>query len=124
MSLGNRSIAAGGYLVLTEADFNPNGADTAFGLNGNSGESLYLTVGDANGPTHFVDDVFFTGSVPGESFARPIDGEGLLYPAIENTFGASNSGPRVGPLLISEVAYDPGQPSADAIALNADMSAQ
>lgn len=120
-SFGNRSIAAGGYLVLTEADFNADGDANGFGLNGDQGESLYLTVGDANGPSHFVDDVFFGGAASGESFARPTDGTGWLYPALENTFGQTNSGPRVGPLLISEVNYNPGEPSAEALALYADL---
>ena len=33
-----------------------------------------------------------------------------MYPLIDVTLGAQNSGPRVGPLVISEVMYDPPDP--------------
>jgi hypothetical protein len=112
------TIPAGGFLVLSESEFNAENAPNGFGLSGTNGEQLYLTVGDASGPTHFVDAVWFDGSVQGESFARIPDATGRLYPAVSQTFGSINSGPRVGPLVISELMINPGTPSAAALALN------
>jgi hypothetical protein len=37
---------------------------------------------------------------------------------VANTFGGANSIPRVGPLIISEVNYNPGPPSAAAVAVD------
>jgi len=37
---------------------------------------------------------------------------------LETTFGSENSAPRVGPIVITEVNYDPGTPSPAALAVN------
>jgi hypothetical protein len=91
-------------------------------LNGTQGDELYLTIGDANGPTHFLDAVQFGAAAPGESFGRTPNGSGRLAPMLEPTFGAENSDPRVGPIVITEINYHPGAPSADALAIHANMS--
>ena len=109
-------ISPGGYLVVDERAIN-SGGPIGFGLNGYQGDELYLTVGLDNSsvPTHFVDSVAFGASVPGETFGRTPNGSGVLYPMRANTIGDRNSGPRVGPLVITEVMYAPGEPSAAAL---------
>ncbi len=119
------TVEIGGYLVFDESHFNAGGEQNpnAFGLNGTEGDQLYLTVGDANGPTHFLDAVAFGAAAPGESFGRTPNGLGRLAPMSEQTFGAENSNPRVGPIVINEVNYNPGAPSADALAIHPNLSA-
>jgi hypothetical protein len=81
-----------------------------------------LTIGDAAGPTQFVDAVSFGAAAPGESFGRTPNGAGRLYPAAAQTFGGENSLPRVGPLVMTEVMFAPGDPSAAALAIDPNLS--
>jgi hypothetical protein len=120
-ALPTTSLNAGAYLVLTEEDFNAGGGPNDFALSGD-GEELYLTVGDANGPTHFVDSVVFGGALRGESFGRTPNGVGALYPALSQTFGATNSAPRVGPLVITELMAVPADPSPAALAIDPGLT--
>lgn len=66
----------------------------------------------------FVDHVEFDGALNGESFGRFPNGEGDLYPVSTLTPGALNSGPRVGPILISEVMYAPLDPQITNVSAN------
>ena len=61
-------------------------------------------------------------AVNGESFGRWFNGEGRLYPMISNTFGAANRGPRVGPVVISEVMYHPTPPTPEDLAIYATLT--
>ncbi len=82
----------------------------------------FLTV-SANGiPTHFVDSVSFGAAAVDESFGRFPNGSGRIVPLQELTFGQGNSDPRVGPVVISEINYDPGVPSAAALEIDANLS--
>ncbi len=54
-----------------------------------------------------MDRVEFGAAANGESFGRWPNGSGRLVPMTSRTFGAVNSGPRVGPVLISEIMYNP-----------------
>ena len=56
---------------------------------------------------HFVDQVQFGPARLGESFGRWPEPTGELYPMSALTLGGPNSGPRVGPVIISEVMYHP-----------------
>jgi len=101
------SIASGGFAVFTEADFNA-GAN-AFALDRDSDE-VFLFSADTNGTLNgYVHGFDFSGSEPGVSFGRYVDSVGAEhFPAqIATTFGASNAGPRVGPIVISEIMYRP-----------------
>jgi len=107
------SIVAGGYLVFDENDFNPTPLDPAptdFSLDGAHGEDVWLMETDAEGKlVRFVDHVDFGAAANGESFGRWPDWQGDLYPMLERTLGPvvyQNSGPRVGPVVISEVHYN------------------
>ena len=100
---GNTVVPAGGYLVLDENDFN-------FGLSGGQGEDVLLVQPDGFGnPDLFIDHVTFGPALEGESFGRWPDESGSLFPMISTTLGSANSGPRVGPVVISEIMYDPAE---------------
>jgi hypothetical protein len=102
-------IPAGGFVVFTEADFNPQPGVTGFALSSH-GESIYLFSGDANtnltGYNHSVD---FGAAANGVSFGRYVISTGEeQWPAQSAlTLGATNAGPRVGPLVINEIMYHP-----------------
>ena len=112
-------LPAGGYRVFDESDFNRSGGidPDDFGLDGAHGDEVWLLAGNVAGkPTRFVDHVTFIASVNGESFGRWPNGSGDLYPMRSQTLGAvnaeprigaTNSGPRVGPIIISEIHYNP-----------------
>ncbi len=112
------TIPPGGYVVFDEDDFNPTPGDPGpndFALNGAHGDDVWLLAADAEGnPTRFVDHVAFGAAPGGESFGRWPNGSGPLYPMIGPTLDKArpeeglNSGPRVGPVIISEVHYNPG----------------
>lgn len=103
-------IPAGGYLVLSEAQFNPApGAPSSFAL-GSGGDDLYLFAAVTNGElTGYVDGIDFGASETGVTLGRHVTSEGRLHVVrqIVPTFDAVNAGPRVGPLVISEIMYRP-----------------
>ncbi|MBN2474267.1 MAG: CotH kinase family protein [Pirellulales bacterium] len=108
------SIPAGGYVVFDEDDFNPNPMNPGpndFALNGAHGDDVWLMKADAAGNlTHFADHVAFPAAANGESFGRWPNGTGGLYPMSWPTLdpiAGANSGPRVGPVILSEVHYNP-----------------
>ena len=115
-------MAAGNYLVLTENDFNVDPNDpNGFALSSTRGESLFLTLGDQTGPTHFVDTVRFPASAPDESFGRVPNGTGPLAPMRSINIGSENQSARVGPVIISEVHYHPADPSDAALAIDPEL---
>ena len=94
-------VPAKGYLVLDENQFR-------FGLNGDEGDRVMLVQpGTAGYPDQFVAHVSFGPSLPGESIGRWPNAVGVLVPMSSTTFGADNSGPRIGPVVISEIMYTP-----------------
>ena len=120
------SLPAGAYRVFDQSDFNPTplnpGADD-FALSGTGGDDLWLTIPDGlGGVTSFVDDVHFMASPNGESWGRVPEGSGRLVPMQSVTLGSSNSAPRIGPLLISELNYNPASPSAGALAIEPGLT--
>ena len=115
------SIAAGGYVVFDESDFNTG--DEGFALSGTDGDDVWLTSPDAGGDVAFiVDDVHFGGAPVLESFGRVPNGSGRLAPMLTSTLGATNSDPRVGPVIISEINYNPGVPSDGALAIYSSIN--
>jgi hypothetical protein len=105
-------LAAGAYLTFTETNhFNTSlGANTNdFSLDAAHGDDVWLIqAGPQSNLVAFVDQVSFGAARNGESFGRWPNATGELYPAQERTFGAANSGPRVGPVILSELMYLPG----------------
>ena len=109
-------IAAGGYLVFDEDDFNP-GLGTLpgdFSFNAAHGDDAFLLQADpATGMLQrFVDAVEFGAQKNGESWGRFPSGDaaGKFTPMLSRTLGSANAQPRVGPIVISEVMYQPTDP--------------
>ena len=104
------TIPPGGYATFTEADFNPHpGVPPSFALS-SWGESLYLFSGGAStnlsGYSHSLE---FGPAANGVSFGRYVISTGEeQWPAqVSLTLGATNSGPRIGPVVINEIQYHP-----------------
>jgi len=102
-------IGAGSYRVFTETDFNavPGGLNS-FSLS-SSGDEVYLLSGQGTNITGYSHGFAFGAAENGVAFGRYFNSQGEeLFPAqISNTLGDSNSGPRVGPIVISEIQYHP-----------------
>ncbi|MEZ5300215.1 MAG: lamin tail domain-containing protein [Verrucomicrobiales bacterium] len=98
---GGTMIAAGSYAVFDE--------DTlGFALDSAHGDEVYLSAADGSGAiTRFADAVAFGAAFNGESLGRWPDATGDLYPMLAVTEGSANAGPRIGPVVISEVHYHP-----------------
>ncbi|HXJ76474.1 MAG TPA: lamin tail domain-containing protein, partial [Candidatus Dormibacteraeota bacterium] len=103
-------LAPGGYRVFSEADFNPTpGVPPSFSL-GADGDEVWLFSADAGGElTGYVHGFRFGPAENGVSFGRLVSSEGREHFVAETapTLGASNAGPRVGPLVFSEILYHP-----------------
>ncbi len=119
-------LGPGEYVVFAEELFNPNPGNPGendFALSGIDGDDVWLVIPDGNGGVHsFVDDVHFGAAADGEAFGRVPNGAGRLVPLGRVTLGGPNGLPRVGPLVISEVNYQPGAPSPEALAINPNLS--
>ena len=104
------SIPGHGYVVFTETNWNANpNSSNSFRLDSH-GEEVYLYSADTNGNlTGFSDGFAFGAARNGVSFGRYIISTGeAQYPAqLINTLGATNAGPRVGPVVINEIHYNP-----------------
>ena len=106
----NTILPSCGYIVFTEADFNPIPAQpTGFAFSAD-GDEVFLFSGDAAGNlTGYVHDYSFGSAVAGVSFGRHLTGMGeerfVLQSAL--TLGFRNAGPKVGPVVISEIMYHP-----------------
>jgi hypothetical protein len=115
-------IGPGEYLLFDESHFNPNPptpSPNGFALNGAEGDDVWLVIPDGiGGVSSFVDDVHFGASPNGESFGRLPHGERRLAPMRRLTLACGNSHPRVGPLVISEIHYNPDDPSGPTLAMD------
>jgi len=104
------SIAAGGYITFNESQFNPNpGVPPSFALSAN-GDEVYLFSGDANtNLTGYVHGFNFGAAEDGVSFGRYItsDGEEHFVAQSARSLGSANAGPKVGPIVVSEIMYRP-----------------
>lgn len=116
------SIPAGGYHVLYQGTSFGQGADP-FALS-ELGDSVYLSSGDGAQVTSYRTSVKFGAAANGVSFGRHMRSDGVAdFTAMSNqTFGIaspasvaefrtgtgqSNSYPRVGPVVINEIMYNP-----------------
>ncbi len=107
-------IPPGSYVVFQESEFNKTpGVDPSFSLN-SRGEAVYLSSAQLDGTlTGYSQGFQFGAAELGVSFGRYTNSVGeVLYPAQKSaTLGAANSGPRIGPVVINEIQY---QPTVDA----------
>ena len=100
-------IPAGGYRVFTEAEFNPGGVGFSFSSHG---DEAYLYSGDAGGNlTGYFHGFGFDASAPGVSFGRYLTSDGDEHFVAQRalTLTNANSGPKVGPVVVSEIMYHP-----------------
>ncbi|MDZ4778889.1 MAG: lamin tail domain-containing protein, partial [Planctomycetia bacterium] len=107
----NTFIPAHGYLVFDEDDFNPNPTNPGpndFSFNAAEGDDTWLLAANTAGKLlRFADRGEFGAAANGVSFGRWPNATGELFPMTELTLGGPNSGPLFGPVLISEVMYNP-----------------
>ena len=101
------TILAGGFLCFAETDFASGAIPFGFSHNG---DKARLSSGDVTGAlTGYSHTVSFGASNPGESLGRYLNSQGtVLFVALRSqTFGSGNSGPSVGPVVISELMHSP-----------------
>ena len=113
-------IAAGGYLVYDESDFNVT--TTGFALSGSEGDQVYLSQASGGVLVGLQDAVEFDATFNGESLGRLPNGTGRLTRLAANSFGSANGDAEVGPLVISEVNYHPETPNANALAIDSTLT--
>jgi len=103
-------LSPGAFAVFTEAQFNPTpGTNNSFALS-SAGEQLFLFSGDLNtNLTGYSHGANFGAAATNVSFGRYLTsvGDEHFPPQLTQTFGASNAGPLVGPLVINEIMYHP-----------------
>lgn len=118
-------IPARGYLVLYENQFNGPSATTPFTFSSEDGDQVYLAEAVNGNLTGRVVEEVFEAAENGVSFGRvetSVPGDHKFVAMASRTFGAdnpatleefrtgtgkANSLPRVGPVVISEVMYNP-----------------
>ncbi len=110
-------LPPGGYAVFTERDFDSTpGQPPSFSLRA-AGDEVFLLSGDASGQlTGYAHGFEFGASLNGESLGRHVTttGEEHFVRLASRTFGAQNSAPRVGPVVITEIMYRPPEVPANA----------
>jgi hypothetical protein len=103
-------VPAGGFLVVTEHEWNPEPpATNSFRLDSH-GEEIFLFSGGAEGKlTGYGDGFTFGAAENGVTFGRFVTGTGgEEYPSQRvATLGAANSGPKIGPIVFNEIKYHP-----------------
>jgi hypothetical protein len=101
-------ISGKGFKVIPRAQFDP-GSTNGFGLNA-LGEQIYLfsadPVGELTGWHHGFD---FGAQAQGASFGRWVTSDGLEHyvPYSQPNLGLANPEPASGPVMISEIMYEP-----------------
>jgi hypothetical protein len=113
---GGTTIGPNGYLVLYENESFGNANDPStyepFALSEN-GERLYLSSAQNGILTGYRNVEDFGASETGVSFGRyykPSTGNYNFVAMEENTPGSANSYPKIGPIVISEIMYNPDWP--------------
>lgn len=106
-------VPAGGYLVLTQAQFGAGTNGFSFAA---EGEEAVLSAGDASGaltgPAHRV---AYGAGESGRSFGEHVNSQGRFFFTAQEapTPGAANLGPRVGPVVLTELRPAPAPGAAE-----------
>ena len=104
------SLAPGGYAVFDENQFRPGGnGNIGFSFSA-LGDEAHLFSADANGDlTGYHHGFSFGASFNGLSFGRLVTSEGREHFTAQSqrSPGSANVGPRVGPVVITEINYHP-----------------
>lgn len=104
---GGTVIPAGGFIYFDEDDFNADSSASSFTLDSH-GEEVYLVADSLVGCLMGYCHGFSFGEIEnGISVGRYVTSEGkeVFTPQKNVTLGEANSGPLVGPLIISEIMY-------------------
>lgn len=105
----NTTILAGSYRTFNEGDFNtPTNAPTSFALS-SKGDEVYLFSGDGTKITGYVQGYSLGAAENGVSFGRYTNSQTNVHFVAQSalTLGGANAGPKVGPVVISEILYHP-----------------
>ncbi len=103
-------IPAGGYLAFTEAQFNPTpGVPPSFSFSSRGDDAYVFSAGAPGQLTGYIFGYEFGAASTDVSFGRHTNSVGEVHFAAQNarTPGTANGGPKVGPIVISEVQYHP-----------------
>ena len=132
------TISPGGYFVFYEQSFLLENGDSGFSLSSARGDEVWLTEVDLDGaPARFSDKIDFGPSANGVSLGRFPNGTGPFVAMVDLSFGspvraghdssltasfragkgAPNTGPSVGPIVISEIMYAPAEGLAEYVVL-------
>ena len=113
------TIGVDGYLVFYEDEHFGNNSDPGthktFAMTEN-GETVYLSSGNLGELTGYMDERTFRASETGIAFGR-YQKSGGTYNFVamsENTPGGPNAYPKVGPIVINEIMYNPPDLNGDA----------
>jgi hypothetical protein len=101
------TIPVGGHLVLTEAQFNTG--INAFALS-SLGDEVYLFAADSSGNlVGYVHAATFGANANGISLGRYVNSMGTedFVAMTTRTIGTVNSLPRIGPVVVSEIMFQP-----------------
>ena len=101
------TIASNGYVTFNESQFNVGA--TAFALSSDGDEVWLFSADGAGNLTGYIHGYSFGAADDGVSFGRHLTSEGKEHFVAQTTrtLGATNSGPRVGPVTINEIMYRP-----------------
>jgi hypothetical protein len=117
---GLSAVPSGGYLVLTEHDhFGTGVAGTnGFALH-EHGEEIYLSSAEGGELTGYRLEVPFGAADRDVTFGRHAKSDGAADFTAQSaaTSGSSNAYPRVGPVVITELLYDPASNAYEFIEL-------
>lgn len=118
-------IPAGGYLVISETAFNTGPNAFAYSQNGDEAVlSSASGAGTLTGLTEFVD---FGASEPGVTMGRYTNletpGRKFFTAMNQNTLGGPNTGPRISPVIISEIHYQPQGSAAEFVEIRNNSNA-
>jgi hypothetical protein len=103
------TIPAGGYVVFDETQFNANtNLANSFSFS-STGDEAYVFSGDGTNLTGYFNGYEFGAAFTGDSFGRYYMSTGAVHLVTQaaRTRGATNSLPKVGPVVISEIMYHP-----------------
>ncbi len=103
------TIGPWGFMVVSAAQFDDASSPTAFGL-GAAGDAAYIFAADALGNLlGYYHGFAFGAAEPGLSYGLFVtsDGKEHFVPQTEASFGFPNNYPRVGPVVIGEIVYQP-----------------
>ncbi len=106
--LPNVSIPAGGYRVVTEAEYNPQPPTTNNFSLSSLGEEVYLFSANAEGGLTGFSHGFRFDAAPASTSSglfRISTGHAEYPLLVEPTVGMANAGPAIGSIIISEVLY-------------------